>query len=60
MQEMPRFTQEDYDSLARAVPEYDGWHEIEWSEEEIEGALEALAKIRALIELEPPPIESRP
>ena len=58
MQDLPRFTQEDYDSLARAVPEYDGWHEIEWSEEEIEQALEALAKIRALIGVEPPQIES--
>ena len=58
MQEMPRLTQQDYDSLARAVPEYDGWHEIEWSEEEIGQALEALAKIRALIGEDTPQIES--
>jgi hypothetical protein len=60
MRETPRFTQQDYDSLARAVPEYDGWHEIEWSEEEIGLALEALAKIRALIGVDAPQIESGP
>ena len=60
MNETPRFTQEDYDTLARAVPEYDGWHEIEWSEEEIEIALEALQKIRALIEVDAPSIEPHP
>ena len=60
MSETPRFTQEDYDSLARAVPEYDGWHEMEWTEEEIEQALEALGKIRALIDLEAPPIDPVP
>ena len=60
MSETPRFTQEDYDSLARAVPEYDGWHEMEWTEEEIEQAMEALAKIRALIALETPPIDLVP
>jgi hypothetical protein len=57
MSSTPRFTQEDYDSLARAVPEYDGWHEMEWTEEEIEQALEALGKIRALIDPEAPPVE---
>jgi hypothetical protein len=60
MSETPRFTLEDYESLARAVPEYDGWHEIEWSEEEIEQALEALQKIRALIDAAPPSVESLP
>ena len=60
MSPTPLFTQEDYDSLARAVPEYDGWHELEWTEEEIEQALEALRKIRALIDQQTPPIEPVP
>ena len=60
MSETPRFTSEDYDSLARAVPEYDGWHEIEWTEEEIEQALEALQKIRAMIDRDRPSIELLP
>lgn len=60
MSATPRFTQEDYDSLARAVPEYDGWHEMEWTEEEIEQAMEALSKMKALIDLEIPPVEPVP